>query len=80
MRNLGGSKGASATELVSEILKHLTDRAIEKVKKDIVDAELNKLKDKAQKKIDEEKAKLQNKAKIRLEEKVKDKLKNLFGK
>ena len=80
MRNLGGSKGATATELVSEILKHLTDRAIEKVKNDIVDAELNKLKEKAQKKIDEEKAKLQNKAKIRLEEKVKDKLKNLFGK
>lgn len=82
MINLGGSKGATATELASEILKRLTDRASDIVKKDIIDAELNKLKDKAQQKIDEEKAKLQDKADSKLDEekdKAKDKLKNLFG-
>ena len=82
MTNLGGSKGATATELASEILKRLTDRAIEVVKKDIIDAELNKLKEKAQKKFDEEKARLQDKADSMSEQekdKAKDKLKNLFG-
>ena len=81
MTNLGGSKGATATELASEILNRLTDRAIEVVKKDIIDAELNKLKEKAQKKIDEEKAKLEEKADSKLDEqkdKLKDKLKGLF--
>jgi len=81
MTNLGGSKGATATELASEILNRLTDRATEIVKKDIIDAELNKLKEKAQKKIDEEKAKLKEKADSKLDEqkdKAKDKLKGLF--
>ena len=81
MTNLGGSKGATATELATEILKRLTDRATEVVKKDIIDAELNKLKAKAQEKIDEEKAKLEQKANSKLEEekdKAKDKLKGLF--
>jgi cell division septum initiation protein DivIVA len=82
MSNLGGSKGATATELASEILKRLTDHASDIVKKDIIDAELNKLKDKAKQKIDEEKARLQDKADSKLEDekdKAKDKLKNLFG-
>lgn len=78
MSNLGGSKGATATEIASEVLKRLTDRASDVVKKELIDAELNKLKDKAQKKIDEEKAKLQDKAKSELDAE-KDKLKNLFG-
>ena len=81
MTNLGGSKGATASELASEILNRLTDRAIESVKKDIIDAELNKLKAKAQQKIDEEKAKLEKKADSKVEEekdKLKDKLKGLF--
>lgn len=83
MSNLGGSKGATATELASEILKRLTDRASEIVKKDIIDAELNKLKDKAQVKIDEEKAKLKAQAEAVQEEekqKAQDKLKNMFNK
>ena len=79
MNNLGGSKGATPTEIANEILKRLTDRASDIVKKEIVDAELKKLKEKAQQKLDEEKAKLQEKAKGELEDKVKDKLKNLFG-
>jgi hypothetical protein len=81
MTNLGGSNGATASELASEILNRLTDRATEIVKKDIIDAELNKLKEKAQKKIDEEKARLERKADSQLEEekdKAKDKLKGLF--
>jgi len=93
MTNLGGSKGATATELASEILKRLTDQASDIVKKDIVDAELNKLKAKAQQRIDEqkaraqekidaEKAKLQDKTDSKIEaekDKAKDKLKSLFG-
>jgi len=86
MTNLGGSKGATATELASEILKRLTDRASDIVKNDIIDAELNKLKEKAQQKIDEEKARLQKEVDSKVEakkdavkDKAKDKLKNLFG-
>ena len=82
MSNLGGSKGATPTEMASEILKRLTDHASDIVKKDIIDAEINKLKDKAQKKVDEEKARLKDKANSELAEekdKVKDKLKNLFS-
>ena len=79
MRNLGGSKGATPTEIANEILKRLTDRASDVVKKKIIDAEVAKLKAKAQQKIDEEKARLEEKAKSELEDKVKDKLKNLFG-
>lgn len=83
MRDLGGSKGATADELASEILTRLTDRASDIVKKDIIDAELNKLKAKAQEKIDEERAKLNDQvdAKKAAEiQKAKDKLKNIFSK
>ena len=81
MTNLGGSTGATSSELASEILKRLTDRASEVVQKEIIDAELNKLKDKAQARIDEEKARLQEQADSRKEEekqKAEDKLKDLF--
>ena len=82
MTNLGGSKGATATELANEILTRLTDRAIEVVKRDIIDAELNKLKAEAKAKLDAEKAKLKEDADARLkeeEDKAKDKLKDLFS-
>ncbi|MDH5473386.1 MAG: hypothetical protein OEY61_11070 [Gammaproteobacteria bacterium] len=82
MRNLGGSKGATPSEIANEILKHLTDRASDVVKRKIIDAELNKLKEKAQKKVDEEKAKLQEKFDSKLDaekDKIKDKLNNLFS-
>jgi len=86
MTKLGGSKGATASELASEIIKRLTDRASDIVKKDIIDAELNKLKAEAQQKIDEEKAKIQEKVdskvdakKDAVKDKAKDKLKSLFG-
>jgi len=82
MKDLGGSKGATGSELASEILKRLTDRASEVVQKEIIDAELNKLKDKAQARVDEEKAKLEAQADARKEEekkKAEDKLKNLFN-
>ena len=94
MTNLGGSKGATPSELASEILSRLTDRASEEVKKKIIDEKLNKLKAEARAKIEaekarvrakveEEKAKLAEKADSRIEEqkeKTKDKLKGLFGK
>ena len=86
MTKLGGSKGATASELASEIIKRLTDRASDIVKKDIIDAELNKLKAEAQQKIDEERARLQEKVDSKVEakkeavkDKAKDKLKSLFG-
>ena len=69
MKDLGGSKGATGSELASEILKRLTDRASEVVQKDIIDAELNKLKDKAQADARKEEEK----------KKAEDKLKNLFN-
>ncbi|MDT8281462.1 MAG: hypothetical protein RQ982_01470 [Gammaproteobacteria bacterium] len=81
MTNLGGTKGATATQLASEILKRLTDRATEVVKNSVIDVELKKLKQKAQQKLDAEKAKLQEKVDTKVDEqtdKVKDKLKGLF--
>ena len=82
MKDLGGSNGATGSELAREILKRLTDRASEVVQKDIIDAELNKLKDKANARIDEEKAKLEAQVDARKEEekkKAEDRLKDLFN-
>ena len=82
MANLGGSNGATGAELANEILTRLTDRAIEVVKKDIIDAELDKLKAEAKAKLDAEKAKLKEEADAKLkeeEDKAKDKLKDLFS-
>lgn len=82
MSNLGGSKGATPSELTSEILNHLTDRASEEVKKKVIDAELDKLKSAAKAKIDAEKTRLKEKADAlgkAQEQKVKDKLKGLLG-
>ncbi len=82
MSNLGGSKGATPSELAREIINRLTERASEEVKKNIIDKELDKLKDKARAKVDEEKARLKEKADAKQEEekqKVEDKLKGLFS-
>ena len=81
MANLGGSKGATPTELTSEIIKRLTDAATAEIKKKGIDAEIDKLKAKAQKKIDAEKAKLKDKADSKIEaekKKAEEKLKNMF--
>jgi cell division septum initiation protein DivIVA len=82
MTNLGGTKGATASELASEILSRLTDRASALVKEKIIDAELDKLKTKANARIDEEKAKLKQMTDEQKQEqldKAKDKLNNLFN-
>ena len=82
MKNIGGSNGATPAELAREILNRLTDRASEEVKKNIIDAELDKIKAKARAKVEQEKARLTEKSDAKLEEekgKVKDKLKGLFG-
>lgn len=82
MRNLGGSKGATPSELTREILNRVTDRASEEVKKKIIDAELDKLKATAKAKVDAEKTRLKEKADAlgkEQEKKVKDKLKGLLG-
>jgi len=82
MSNLGGSKGATPSELARDILNRLTDRASEEVKKKLIDAEMDKLKAKTRAKIDAEKTRLKEKADAlskEQEEKVKDKLKGLLG-
>ena len=81
MANLGGSKGATPTELTSEIIKRLTDAATAEIKKKGIDAEIDKLKAKAQEKIDAEKAKLKDKADSKIEaekKKAEEKLKDMF--
>jgi hypothetical protein len=81
MANLGGSKGATPTELTKEIIKRLTDAAMAEIKKKGIDAELDKIKAKAQKKVDEEKAKIKAKADSKIEaekRKAEEKLKGLF--
>lgn len=81
MANLGGSKGATPTELSKEILKRLTDAATAEIKKKGIDAELDKLKSQAQEKIDAEKGRLKEKADSKIEaekKKLEDKLKGLL--
>lgn len=81
MTNLGGSKGATPTELAKEILQRLSDAAQAEIKKKGIDAELDKLKAQAKEKLDAEKAKLQDKADSKIEaekQKVEEKLKNLL--
>lgn len=81
MANLGGSKGATPTELTKEILKRLTDAATAEIKKKGIDVEINKLKARAQEKVDAEKAKLKAKADSKIEaekQKAEEKLKGLF--
>ena len=56
LRNLGGSKGATAAELSHEILSVLSDRALAEVKKKGIDAELDKAKAQINEKIAAEKA------------------------
>ena len=86
LRNLGGSKGATAAELSHEILSVLSDRALAEVKNKGVGAELDKAKAQIKEKIAAEKARLQkqldeqSRSKIEAEkEKAADKLKGLFG-
>jgi len=81
MTNLGGSKGATPTALASEILKRLTNAAMDEIRKKGIDAELSKIKTQAQEKIDAEKAKLKEKADSKIEaekKKLGDSLKGLF--
>jgi len=83
LSNMGGSKGATPSELSMEIINHLTDQASAVVKEKVIDAELDKLKAKANAKIDEEKVKLKEKTDAYSREqkqKASDKLKGLFNK
>ena len=83
MTNLGGKNGATPTELSKEIMSRLIDEAKQVIKQKGIDAELDKLKDKARAKIEAEKAKLKAKTDSQLEQekqKIEDKLKGLFGK
>ncbi|HEY9200156.1 MAG TPA: hypothetical protein VIQ81_01050 [Gammaproteobacteria bacterium] len=82
MSNLGGSKGATATELAREIVSRLTDSATQVVKQKIIDGKLAEIKAEAREKIDAEKAKIEQKIDAKKEEQkqeAKDKLKDLFG-
>jgi hypothetical protein len=70
MANLGGTKGATATELAKEIINRLIDEAKKQIKEKGIDAEVEKLKAKAKAKVEEEKAKAEAKVE---EEKAKAK-------
>lgn len=68
MSNLGGSNGATATELAREIVTRLTDSATKVVKQKIVDGKLAEIKAEARAKIDAEKAELEQKIDAKKEE------------
>lgn len=81
MTNLGGSQGATPTELTREILQRLMEAAKEAIREKGIDAELDKLKAGAKARVEEEKSRLKDEADSKLEEekqKVEDKLKNLL--
>jgi len=81
MTNLGGSQGATPTELAREILQRLIDAAKAEIKKKGIDAEIDKLKAEAEARVEAEKAKLKDEADSKVEEekqKAEDKLKNLL--
>ncbi|MDZ7805292.1 MAG: hypothetical protein U5K34_15040 [Thiohalophilus sp.] len=81
MTGLGGSQGATASELAKEILQRLMDAARNEVKKKGIDAELDKLKAGAKARVEEEKTRLKDEADSKIEEekqKAEDKLKNLL--
>ncbi len=61
MNNLGGSKGATSTELATEIIDRLIDAAKKELKKSQFGQELERLKGEAKAKLAEEKAKLKEK-------------------
>jgi hypothetical protein len=82
MENLGGSAGATPSELAREIFNRLIDQALEEVKNKGINAEIDKLKSQAQQKLESEKSQLQEKSgeKLKeetnkLQEKLKDQLK-----
>lgn len=82
MTDLGGSQGATPTELAREILQRLMDAAKEVVRKKGIDAELDKLKAGAKARVEEEKARLKDEADSKLEEeknKAEDKLRRLLN-
>ena len=79
MDNLGGTNGATPTELSREILSRLIDHAQQEFKSKGVTA-IEEFKSKAQEKIESEKSKLKGQGKQKLEqekEKLKNKLKGL---
>jgi hypothetical protein len=83
MRNLGGSSGATPQQIAKEVISRLSDQAMAEIKKQGIDAEVDKLKAKANERVEEEKAKLKDKADSKVEEekqKLDDKLKNLLTK
>ena len=83
MTNLGGSHGATPKQITKEIIDRLIDQARDEIKKQGIDAELDKLKAQAQEKVDEEKAKLKEKVDAKKEEekqKLDEKLKGLLNK
>ncbi|MGD8784575.1 MAG: hypothetical protein PVG75_09045 [Thioalkalispiraceae bacterium] len=94
MTNLGGTSGATPTQLAKEILDRLITAAKKQIKEKGIDAEIDKLKAKGKAKLEEEKAKVEEKvdaekarakqeADTKLEEekqKAKDKLQDLLSK
>lgn len=81
MVNLGGEQGATGAQIAQEILSRLTDQAIEQIKKQGIDKEVEKLKAQATEKVEAEKARLKEKVDSKIEaeqQKAEEKLKDLF--
>ncbi|MDZ7803238.1 hypothetical protein [Thiohalophilus sp.] len=68
MINLGGSQGATAAELAREILQRLTDAALAEIKKQGIDAEIDKLESDAKAKVEAEKSRLKDEADSKVDE------------
>jgi len=82
MNNIGGTNGAAPAEIARQILKRLTDQARDAIKKQGIDAEVEKLKARAKERVEAEKQKLKAKADERLDSeksKLDEKLKGLLG-
>lgn len=82
MNNIGGTNGAAPPEIGRQILKRLTDQARDAIKKQGIDAEVDKLKARAKERAEVEKQKLKAKAEERLDSeksKLDEKLKGLLG-
>jgi len=73
MTNIGGKNGATPAQIAKEIIGRFTDMAVAEVKKQGFNAELDKLKAKAE-------AKLKEQIDIKLEEQLEEKFKGLLPK
>ena len=79
MTNLGGKNGATPTQIADQVVKILTDRAMDEIKKKGLDQYKAKLEGEVNKRLDAEQQKLNEKVGKELGEEVGDKLKGVLN-